>query len=163
MRHHESTMSSLKPAAITLCFVLVLSGNLFAANTSCRAFDQFTDVNCEDLSARLDNFAVTLANEPVAQATIIVYEGDYRRGRKPRFGEAQAYAARIKDYLVNHRGVDSNRITIVDGGVREEFTVQLYACPVNLNPTPYPTLELLDIKFRRGKIYKREYRWSCLG
>ena len=33
------------------------------------------------------------------------------------------------DYLVNNRGIDRGRITVVDGGCRESLTVELWICP----------------------------------
>jgi hypothetical protein len=154
-------MNSIKVVIATLCLVLGLSGNLVAADT-CPAFDKFSDVNCEDLSARLDNFAVALGTAPDARATIIVYEGKYRNGKAPRHGEAQANASRIKDYLVNSRGVSPARIAVVNGGFRDDYAVELWICPQGVTIPVSPTRTATDMKFRKGKISKREYKWSCL-
>jgi hypothetical protein len=151
----------MKVAIATLCLVLGASGNLVAAD-SCPAFDKFSDVNCEDLSARLDNFAVALATEPNARGTIVVYEGKYRNGKAPRRGEAQASASRIKDYLVNSRGVSPARIVVVNGGFRDDYAVELWICPQGVTVPVSPTLTATHVKFRKGKISKREYKWSCL-
>lgn len=161
MRSRPLNRNSLRAVISTLCLVFVVSGSVVAADT-CPAFDKFSDVNCEDLSARLDNFAVTLGNDPESRATILVYEGTYRDGRRPRRGEAQANAARMKDYLVNSRGVSPARVVVVNGGYREQFAVELYACPKGVNIPVAPKLQVTDVKFRKGKISKREYKWSCL-
>src|SRR5690349_20991701 len=94
----------------SFCLMIVLSCNLLAASNSCPAFDTFGDIWCEDVIPRLDNYDDSLRSNPDAQATIIVYEGKYSKGRNPRQGEARARAARIKDYLVRVRGVDAGRI-----------------------------------------------------
>ncbi|HEX8847192.1 MAG TPA: hypothetical protein VF791_21285 [Pyrinomonadaceae bacterium] len=155
-------MNLLRVAISALCLVLVTGGNGFATVTECPTFDEFGDINCEDLSARLDNFSVALQTAPDSQATIIIYEGKYRRGQNPRRGEALANAARIKDYLVNNRGLSAQRIVLVNGGHRADFTVQLFVCPRGVTPTASSTVGANVIKFRKGKVSKREYKWSCL-
>jgi hypothetical protein len=152
----------LRGAIVSLCLLLAAGGNAFATATECRAFDEFGDVNCEDLSARLDNFNVALQNEPDTQAIIVFYEGKDGKGRNPRRGEARAKAARMRDYLVTNRGASAGRIVLLDGGYREEFGVKLYICPRGVGQMPLPTKELKAIKFRKGKIAKREYKWTCL-
>ena len=44
-------------------------------------------------------------------------------------GEAQQRGDRAKDYLVNTRGIEAGRITVVDGGCRSDLTVQLWIVP----------------------------------
>ncbi|MBA3439060.1 MAG: hypothetical protein H0T92_04240 [Pyrinomonadaceae bacterium] len=93
-------------------------------------FDEYGNVRFNDEKARLDNFAIQLQNDPTAQGYIIAYGG--RRGT--RTGAAQARADRAKDYLVNTRGVDAGRIQTLDGGFREEFTVELYTVQQGATP-----------------------------
>ena len=144
----------------------LLAGVTSQAQTSsgAREFDKFGSICCEDEKARLDNFAVHLQNEPEAQGYIIFYEGrrysscHSRRARIPRRGEAGARAARMKPYLTDARGLDAKRVIIINGGYREEWTAELWIMPKGAEPPkPTPTLEAKDIKFRRGKIAKREY------
>ena len=155
-------MNILRGAIASFCLVLVAGGNLFAVGTSCRTFDEFPDLRCEDLQARLDAYSAALNDEPSAQAYVVVYEGKYWEGRNPRRGEAQAKAARIKDYLVNYRGLNSERITIINAGQRANFTVQLVICPGGAVIQSVPTVLYKDLKFKKGKIKKSEYKWSCL-
>ena len=86
-----------------------------------RKFDEYGNIRFNDEKARLDNFAIQLQNEPTATGTIIVY-GSCN-------GEAQQRGDRAKDYLVNTRGIEAGRITVVDGGCRSELTVQLWIVP----------------------------------
>ena len=86
-----------------------------------RKFDEYGNIRFNDEKARLDNYAITLQNEPGTTATIIVYGSCA--------GEAQQRGDRAKDYLVNTRGIEAGRITVVDGGCRAELTVQLWIVP----------------------------------
>jgi hypothetical protein len=64
----------------------------------------------------------------------------------------------MKPYLIDTRGLDSKRIVFVNGGYRESWEVELWLVPKGSNPpAPTPTVKPQDIKFRRGKIKKRDY------
>jgi hypothetical protein len=89
-----------------------------------RKFDEYGDIRFNDEKARLDNFAIQLQNEPGSQGYIVVYAA-----RTGPAGQAQARADRAKDYLVNTRGIDAARITTIDGGCREDLTVELWIAP----------------------------------
>ena len=84
-------------------------------------FDEYGNIRFNDEKARLDNYAIQLQNDPSASGTIIVY-GTCN-------GEAQQRGDRAKDYLVNTRGIEAGRITVVDGGCRADLTVQLWIVP----------------------------------
>lgn len=111
-----------------------------------RLFDQYGNIAFNDEKARLDNFAIQLQNEPGSQGYIIAYAG-----RRARTGEAQARADRAKDYLVNTRGIDPGRIVTVDGGYREDLTVELWIVPQGATPpTASPTLQPSDVTIITG-------------
>lgn len=144
-------MESIKIAIATLCIILIWAGHLFAQNPN--KLDEFGDVNCEDEMARLDNLAVQVQNEPETVGHIIVYGG--RFGRR---GEARARASRIKTYLVKIRGMDASRILTIDGGYRENLTVEMWMLPRSLGvPKASPTIHPKDVKFKKGRIKRREY------
>ena len=84
-------------------------------------FDEYGNIRFNDEKARLDNYAIALQNAPGSTGTIIVYGGCE--------GEAQQRGDRAKDYLVNTRGIEAGRITVVDGGCKEQLTVQLWTVP----------------------------------
>jgi hypothetical protein len=116
-------------------------------------FDEYGNVNFNDEKARLDNFAIQLQNNPSAQGYIIAYGG-----RRQRAGEAQARADRAKNYLVNTRGIDAGRIVTVDGGNRENLTVELWVVPTGAQPpaaTPDPNVQPQII---RGRAPRRATR-----
>jgi hypothetical protein len=111
-----------------------------------RKFDEYGNIAFNDEKARLDNFAIQLQNEPGAQGYIIAYGG-----RKGRAGEASARANRAKDYLVNTRGLEAGRIVTVDGGYREDLTVELWIVPTGATPpTATPTVQASEVQIITG-------------
>ena len=84
-------------------------------------FDEYGNIRFNDEKARLDNYAIQLQNQPGAGGTIIVYG--------TCAGEGQQRGDRAKDYLVNTRGIEAGRITVVDGGCSSELKVQLWIVP----------------------------------
>lgn len=136
------------------CLSIILLSASFSSAQDARSFDKFGDVNCEDEMARLDNFAVQIQSNPGSVGYAIVYGGSY--GRR---GEAKARASRIKDYLVKSRGLDLNRVMTIDGGYMKKLTVDLWVLPRNASAPPIaPTVQPKDVKFKRGRIKRSEYR-----
>ncbi|MDQ3817120.1 MAG: hypothetical protein M3362_05450 [Acidobacteriota bacterium] len=138
--------------------IILLSAGVSSAQINPRdtlhPLDTFDDVNCEDEMAHLDNFAVDIQSNPGSVGYVIVYGGRY--GRR---GEAMARASRIKDYLVKSRGLDSNRVMAIDGGYREHLAVDLWVLARGIRVPPLtPTVQPKDVKFKRGRIKRSEYR-----
>jgi hypothetical protein len=86
-----------------------------------RLFDEFGSIKGCEMAARLDNLAVQLQNEPEAKGYIVAYSVP-----SPRRNYGQMLADRAKDYLVNNRGLNAARVITVNGGKREELTIQLW-------------------------------------
>ena len=112
-------------------------------------FDEYGNIRFNDEKARLDNYAIQLQNQPGSTATIIVYGSCA--------GEAQQRGDRAKDYLVNTRGIEAGRITVVDGGCRSDLTVQLWIVP---SGAPAPTVDTTGAvdpcpPCRRGRAPRR--------
>ncbi len=119
-----------------------------------RKFDEYGNIAFNDEKARLDNFAIELQNNPGAQGYIIAYAG-----RRARTGEAQSRADRAKDYLVNTRQIDSGRIVTVDGGYKEDLTVELWIVPTGANPpTAMPTVDASEVQIIRATPRRRGRR-----
>ncbi|MBV9956970.1 MAG: hypothetical protein JO360_01060 [Acidobacteria bacterium] len=107
-----------------------------------RKFDQYGELSFNDEKARLDNFAIELQNNPGAQGYIIAYGG--RRGHH---GEVDARLERIRNYLLNRRGLAPEFTVTLDGGYREEFTIELYIVPRGFDtPTPTPTVSPNEVE-----------------
>ena len=92
-------------------------------------FDEYYDIARNDEKARLDNYAIQLQSEPGSQGYVIVYAS-----RKASAAQAQARAQRIKDYLVNSRGIDSQRVVITTGQPREDWLFELWVVPEGAKP-----------------------------
>lgn len=92
-------------------------------------FDEYADLKFNDEKARLDNFAIQLQQAPGTQGIYVIFGSCD--------GEADQRSARAVDYLVNTRGIDRSRITVVNGGCREHLTVELWLQPTGAAaPTP---------------------------
>ena len=99
-------------------------------------FDEYGNIRFNDEKARLDNYAIRLQQAPTDTATIIVYGSCA--------GEAQQRGDRAKDYLVNTRGIEAGRITVVDGGCRADLTVQLWIVPSGAEAPQVDTTGAVD-------------------
>lgn len=119
-----------------------------------RQFDVCCSCAFDDQKARLDNLAVQLQNDPSSAAYIIAYAG-----RQSRKGEANRLGARARDYLVTERGLNSSRITVVNGGFREEDCVELWIVPSGATPPqPTPTVQARDVNPAREPATRRRRR-----
>jgi hypothetical protein len=107
-----------------------------------KQFDVCCSCSFDDQKARLDNLGVELQNEPSARTYVIAYGG-----RNSRVGQGDLLGARARDYLVTNRGIDSSRITVINGGYREEDCVELWIIPSGATPpTATPTLQPGDVR-----------------
>ncbi len=101
-----------------------------------RRFDDFSSVAFDDDKARLDNFAIELQRNPGGVGHVIVYGG-----RRDRAGHADMLGERTRNYLVNTRGIDAERVQIVNGGYRERAAYELWLVPQGATvPQPKPTV-----------------------
>ena len=107
-----------------------------------RKVDEYGNIKFNDEKARLDNYAIELQNDPQAQGYLVCYGG-----RTGRTGEAQRRCDRAKNYLVNTRGITADRLVTVDGGFREELTVELWVVPSGATPPPNsPTVDPTEVR-----------------
>lgn len=103
-------------------------------------FDQFGVVGHCDLTARLDNFAIQLQNEPATVGHIVAYapEGE-------GLGTGKHFLKLMKDYLVEARGLPKRRVNTIYAGrnpVLYEPRIELWITPPGasaLEPTRFET------------------------
>jgi hypothetical protein len=120
----------------------------------CKPFDQFQSVAFDDDKARLDNLAIELQGAPDSQAYIMIYAG-----RTSRAGQADKLGARTTDYLVNQRGVDARRITVINGGYRDTDFIEIWICPPGAKtPQPTPTVQPGDAQPAQERTRPRRPR-----
>ena len=92
-------------------------------------FDAFEDMKADDIQARLDLFAKQLEKDEGVSGFIVAYR---REHQLPGFFLRNIYGYR--DYLVNKRGIDPDRISIIDGGTGEERVTELWLTPKGTKP-----------------------------
>jgi hypothetical protein len=110
-----------------------------------REFDECNKCSFDDQKARLDNLAVELQNDPTTRAYIIAYGG-----RMSPVGQVEKLMNRARDYMVTQRGIDASRLSIVNGGYREEDSVELWLVPSGAAaPQATPTVQAGEIKRRK--------------
>lgn len=110
-------------------------------------FDECNNCTFDDQKARLDNLAVELQNDPSTRAYIIAYGG-----RMSPLGQIEVLMSRARDYLITQRGIDASRLTIVNGGFREEDSVELWMVPSGAAPPrATPTVPASEMKSSRRK------------
>lgn len=167
-------LKSTSAIALLLAFGLVASSNLLADGTTGsthslrravlevpRRFDEYGDLIQDDEGARLDAFEKELKKEGDSKGYIIVYGG----GQDPP-GKARRYAHRAKLYLVEARGIKGARIVPIDGGHRENLTVELWIVPSDDHPLlPTPTLSARRSDDRKTLKYDEysygyEFSWN---
>ncbi len=107
-----------------------------------REFDTCCSCSYDDQKARLDNLAVELQNDPSTTTYIMAYGG-----RTSQMGQADRLLARARDYLVAQRGVDASRMTLINGGFREDDCVEVWIVPRGATPPqPSPTVQAGDVR-----------------
>lgn len=142
-------MRKLKLAVAILCLAFTMT-NSSPARTD-QHFDEFSGFNCEEMKARFDNFTIALMREPDSKGYVIIYGGKY--GRR---GETQAWINASREYLSETRGVAKNRLTIVNGGYREQIAMQLWIIPKGASPpAATPTVQAKDVRFKKGRALKQ--------
>lgn len=121
-----------------------------------RKFDEYSDGLAKE-ETRLDEFAMVLHQEPEWKGYVIVYAG-----RRAYANAAEERADLIKKYLVNKRSVEAERIVTVNGGHREELTVELYVVPRGASaPAAFPTVDPKEVQIiERGNATTSSRRFS---
>lgn len=94
--------------------------------------DEISTFNSKLDEERLDNFAVTLMNNPNATAYIL---GKF--GRKISESSIKAELNKIADYLIKVRNFDKSRITVATIESDNEEVIQFWIVPIGASP-PIP-------------------------
>jgi hypothetical protein len=126
----------MRLALCSLLFLFLTIATLQSASTQteknpAQKLDEFGDIPSSDLMARLDNLAIALQNQPNTNGFIVIY-----RTRRDLAGLNHTLAMRMKDYLVNNRGISTERLVNVDGGIAENLVQELWIVPSGSAPTP---------------------------
>jgi hypothetical protein len=100
------------------------------------AFDEYGQITFNNEKARLDNYAAQLNYLSDSVGYIVVYPTSERS-----LSKSLRRARRARSYLVRVRGVKPSHISVIEGGCREAFTIELYILPRTAPaPRPEPSL-----------------------
>ena len=122
-------MRLIRVIYLTLQLCLLVSAQ--TGDPLARKVDEFADVEASELIARLDSLAIELHNEPNARTFLVVY-----RTRRDLPGLSNRYAHRMKNYLVDSRGISANRVLTVDGGIASCLVQELWIVSPGGTPKP---------------------------
>jgi hypothetical protein len=102
-----------------------------AQPAAARQIDEYGPIRHCDMTARLDNFAIELQNDPGASALLVAYDAKAKGG-----GRAAWHLKVGRYYLVNVRGIDASRVSVVNAGSRDaqDVSTQLWLVPSGAEP-----------------------------
>ncbi len=116
--------------------------------------DEFGRIGDCDMGARLDNLTVQIQNNSNSKAHIIIYGG--HNVLPAEYDEQSRYVTRAGNryvhYLTGTRGFAPELITIVDGGIREVQTTELWIVQEGAAP-PQPTKTIAAPKLPKNETY----------
>jgi len=116
-------------AVLSSILVLLLFGidSIYAQTTSAK-IDQFSHSNAEDAMARLDRFALELQSHPESRGIIVASNTS---GRNVPRGTFLRLAYGYRNYLVKSRGVEGERVSVVEGERKPGRQFELWTLPRN--------------------------------
>lgn len=133
---------SSDPACSQSAYAISVVAPLPKKEIIAQEFDECNNCTFDDQKARLDNLAVELQNDPSTRAYIIAYGGRYSP-----LGQVEVLMTRARDYLTSQRGIDASRFVVVNGGFREEDSVELWLVPSGAKaPQATPTVKASELK-----------------
>jgi hypothetical protein len=146
---------------VFLSAILVLSGVGGASRAQTNApraekFDEFGDIRPTEMAARLDNFGVQLQEHPTARAFLIVY-----RAHRDLPGLSGRHLNWMKRYLINNRGIPTERIAAVDGGAASCLSHELWLVPPGTAPAPRPDAYARGLDDTAAARKFDEYYWDA--
>jgi hypothetical protein len=137
MTSQSSSLRIIGAAQVFLSVLIALSGWTAVAQEpvpQARRFDQFEDLKADDEEARLDNFANELGTNSELRGFIAGYCYD-----KSLPGQFLRHLYGFREYLVNARGIDPDRIVVVNGGTAEKNFTELWTLAPGAN-SPIPAV-----------------------
>ena len=112
-----------------------------------REFDECNNCTFDDQKARLDNLVVELQNDPSTRAYVIAYGG-----RTSPIGQVETLMKRARDYIIEQRGIDAARVVTINGGFREDDSVELWIVPSGATPPQAtPTVQAGEVKPKKRR------------
>ena len=117
-------------------------------------FDSYGELSRAQEKQRLDNFVIALMDKEGRVGYIIGYGG-----KRAPIREAMERAQRARNYLIKARKFPRGRLKAINGGRREESSVELYVMtPGGCPPTITPTIDPRDVQIVKGAKRKKNRR-----
>ena len=137
---------SLKPPVLVLIILSALAAGQSPPESQSQKLETIPDTHADNEQAYLDLLAAALTKNPQSRAYLVAYS---KPGMPP--GHFLRRIHGYQNYLVNMRGIEANRITLIEGGTRDVVSTELWAVPKGARP-PAADSELdlsptLPIKF----------------
>jgi hypothetical protein len=153
---------------ITFLLLLFVLGNIAVAQESqndLRIVDSFSEYNCEVLLSRLDNFAVSLGQNPQSRGYVVIYGAD--DSIKNKFLERY-----VNDYRES-RIIDKNRFVIISAKANPGFKIEFLISPGGKEKPGVAEEAFSFVLTKTGKpvmfvretveVAKREGKWHYYG
>lgn len=100
----------------------------------------------------LDLLSNALHDDTATTGIIFVYGA-----KRDRRGNVERRVTCMENYMIQRRGIPSNRIRVLQGGYRQHATIELWVVPSGLQaPKPTPTLRRDHVT-----LTKRGERYTC--
>ncbi len=154
---------------IILLFIFELVSFAYSQTKKAEKLTEFGFIQCGELTAQIDGSFQHFQREKNAKFYIVYYEGKQFESSSfnektnkydikltnPVRGYALNRAKEVVLYLNTAYKPKAEQIALIDGGFREEFTIELWQATQNAAPPKLiPTIFEKDIKFREGKPRK---------
>lgn len=152
----------------------IFSVNAFAQSGEARKVDNFGYLPCGDFMGHLDAALSEQFYNPGSKIYVLYYEGKYHRSNvwnkklkrfetklvAPRQGNALKFAKEVVLYAKS-RKFDVNKIVLVNGGHREELTLEMWIVPNGAAaPRAAPTVDKKDVIFSKGNALRNRKCWK---
>lgn len=117
-------------------------------------FDSYRKLSQVEEEQRLDNFVIAIGDQAGSAGYIIAYGG-----KRARLREAIERAQRARGYLIKVRKFSRAKLKAIDGGYRDEATVELHVVrPDGCPPAATPTIDPRDVQIIKGVQRKKNRR-----
>lgn len=140
-------------------------------------------INCGNFMSRIDNVYALFKKAPSIKIYVIYYGGEYRRNKvwnekakkyeiqlePPHREDGRNWAKSVSLYLTTFRPFPKNlresikdSIFLIDGGFRETTQLEIWVgSKDSKTPKAVPTMDIKNIKFRKGKPLKTPDYTQC--
>ncbi|HUS10374.1 MAG TPA: hypothetical protein VMZ30_07895 [Pyrinomonadaceae bacterium] len=137
---------SLKPTVLVLLILSAFAAGQSPHTSQSQKLETIPDTYADNEQAYLDLLAEALRKSPQLLGYLVAYS---KPGMPPGLFLRRIYG--YQNYLVNMRGIEPNRIILVEGGTKGALSTELWLVPKGANPpaadSEFNLVPKLPIKF----------------